>query len=46
MVEPCQIHTVTYAKCTLPSLRSQFTSHQKQHSFLMSLDILHCVTKP
>ncbi len=41
MVEPCQIHTMTYAECTLPSLRSQSTSHQRQ---ALALDVIRSLT--
>jgi hypothetical protein len=41
MVEPCQIHTMTYAERTLPSLRSQSTSHQRQ---ALTFDVIRSPT--
>jgi hypothetical protein len=41
MVEPCQIHTMTYAEHTLPSLRSQSTSHQRQ---ALTFDVIRSPT--
>jgi hypothetical protein len=41
MVETCQIHTMTYVEHTLPSLRSQSTSHQRQ---ALALDVIKSPT--
>jgi hypothetical protein len=41
MAEPYEIHTMTYAKHTLPSLRFQSTSHQRQ---ALTLDVIRYPT--